>query len=232
MSIMSYFSDGKFYEEIEKKSFCIGQLCWVPIPILNKIPKILDLERSKPTSHDSVNFVLRDANKSDDFRKRDRSLPIKYLQLQSDEELLVYRAKKRPSVIVASGMDILPSFEPLLKHKGKRHLQENSLFVIPVYSICREDYGSGFIKEMIPLIERLVYRQFFYIPASKEFTEGVARFDRISIVIDRGPSAIIPSSVCLGKEALAILNDMLLFCLSGKESEELIALKEIFQEDL
>lgn len=232
MSILQLYHIDEFFTSVKPTEFKNGQFCWVPTPILDTIPRILDIQRNLPEEHEEVLFELRLANQSDDFMKRDRSLPIKYLNLRSNEELLTQRAKKRPAVILSSGVEGFVDIENLLKSKGKKHHQEDCLFVIPCYNILKETYGPGFIPEQVALIQCLMYRQFFYIPDSSRFSEMIARFDRIHVVIDRSPAAIEPTDLCLSKEIFDLFLAMFLCCISGKADEELDAVRDIVREAL
>jgi len=230
MSILQLYPKEEFFTTVDYTDFKNGQFCWVPTPVLDPIPRILDIERYLPEEHEEVRFELRLANKRDDFKKRDRSLPIKYLNLRSNEELLAQRAKKRPAIIISSGVECYVDIEQLLKAKGKKHHQQDCLFVIPCYNVLKETYGTGFIPEQVALIQCLMYRQFFYIPESSAFSELIARFDRIQIVIDRSPAAIEPTNICLADEIFDLFLTMFLYCISGRSDENLDVVREIVQE--
>ncbi|MBU1002491.1 MAG: hypothetical protein KKE73_08200 [Proteobacteria bacterium] len=232
MSLIELYPTNEFFCSTDPKKLCLGQLCWAPTPIPTAIPQILDVERASPEVHEKVKFMLRNANRPEDFRQKDRSLPIKYLNLRAHEELLVQRAKKRPVVIVGVGLDCFPQFDALLRQKGKIHLQEDSVFVAPIYTVCREEYGEGFIREMMPYIECLLFRQFFYIPKFNLFKEGVVRFDRLQIIIDQGPHALEPSEICLSQPVFNALRDMLTYCITGVCSDELTQLRVLLESTI
>jgi len=232
MSILQLYSQDEFFTTVDYTAFKNGQFCWVPIPFPDPIPRILDIERNLPEEHEEVRFELRLANQNDDFKKRDRSLPIKYLNLHSNEELLAQRAKKRPAIIISSGMECFPDIAKLLKSKGKKHHQQDCLFVIPCYNILKETYGKGFIPEQVTLIQCLMYRQFFYMPKSPNFSELIARFDRVNVVIDRSPAAIEPTNLCLADEIFNLFLAMFIYCVSGRSDEDLDIIREIVKEAL
>jgi hypothetical protein len=75
-----------------------------------------------------------------------------------------------------------------------------------------------------------MYRQFFYIPPSKGFSELIARFDRIQVVIDRSPAAIESSEVCLSEELFNLFLSMFIYTISGKTNEYLETVKKIVRE--
>lgn len=230
MGIIQIYPLDEFYEPVDVREFKPGQFCWIPTQHIGPIPLILDIERSSPQEHEKVNFVMRNARADKDFHKRDRTLPIKYLNLKSHEELLVRRARKRPGIILSKEFDSFTEVEKLLKQKGKSHLQENCLFVIPCYSIEREPGGTGFPQEITARTRCLLYRQFFYFPTkAPHLIEGIARFDRIQVVVGRDPAAIKPMNISLSKEVFSLFLALFIYCISGEESPELKAVKELLK---
>jgi len=127
-------------------------------------------------------------------------------------------------------MDLFPEVARMLRQKGKKHLQEDAHFVIPCYRIQGEAFGSGFPLEMLPRIQCLLYRQFFYLPPSKRFKAGISRFDRLQVIIGSDPAAISPADLALSLMIYDLFMAMFLFCISGKEDEELLALRDILRE--
>ncbi len=232
MGVTQLYDESQFYCRVKRTEFCPGQFCWLPVPHIEPVPQILEVERSSPEEHEEVRFVLRNANRRGDFKKSDRSLPIKYLKLRSNEELLIQRAKKRPGIILGSGLDIYPEIAKILKGKGKKHLQEDSIFVIPGYSIEAPEGGSGFPQQQVQLIKCMMYRQFFFYRQTKGMLEGIARFDRIQVVIGRDPAAIEPTEICLSRELFGLFQAMFIFCVTGIEFSDLEATRAIVKDAL
>ena len=230
MSILQLFPADEFYDKKSLRPFEVGQFCWIPVPHLDPIPRILAVERNTATEHETVKCHIRDANQSTDFQSSERVLPLKYLKLRSNEEMLVQRAKKRPGIILSTGMDIFPDIARLLRQSGKKHLQEDSHFVVPCYGIQEGAYGSGFPPAMLPRIQCLLYKQFFYLPSGSGLKEGIARFDRIQVVIGDHPAAITPMEFGLSPKVYSLFLAMFLYCISGAEDEELTALRAILRE--
>lgn len=230
MSITQLYTVDEFFEPVDPKEFRIGQICWVPTPSPDPVPRILDVQRNIPEEHEEIKFELRSANQSKDFRQRDRSLPLKYLNLRSNEELLAQRCRKRPAIILAAGVECFPDVAKFLKKAGKKHQQQDCMFVIPCYKVQQEEYGNGFVQPVVARAQCLMYRQFFYIPQSNAFTEMVARFDRIQVVIDRSPAAIEASNVCLSEEIFNLFLSMFMFCISGKTTTLLDDVRELLKE--
>ena len=230
MSITQLYTKEEFYMATDPKDFKIGQICWVPIPNPDPIPRILDVQRNTPEEHEEVKFELRLGNQRDDFKKRDRSLPIKYLNIRSNEELLAQTCKKRPSIILATEVERYPDIAKMLRQKGKKHQQQDCIFVIPCYSAQVEEYDTGFIQPIVERTKCLMYRQFFYLYPCHSTKDLIARFDRIQVVIDRSPASIEPTDVRLSEEIFNLFLSMFLFCISGKTNKLLDDVKELVRD--
>ena len=76
MGILQLYSPDEFFETADVREIRPGQFCWIPTPHIDPIPRILDVERSSPEEHGSVNFLIRNANLPGDFKTDDRVLPI------------------------------------------------------------------------------------------------------------------------------------------------------------
>ena len=230
MGITQVIPQKDFYITVERTSYALGQICYIPTPYIEPLPKILDVERSSPDEHEEVKFCLRQANCSDDFRTRGRVLPLKYLNLKSNEELLVQRAKKRPGIIISNETDAYSYIAKMLRQKGKKHLQEDALFVVPIYSIESNQRRTGYPQEMVEMIKYLLFRQFFYLPKCSGLSEGIARFDRIQVVVGRSPAAIDPCETGLSTQSLSLMNELLSFCITGFQSEKVKELRDVLRE--
>jgi len=230
MGILQYFPEKEFFTSVDKSSYKQGQICWIVSPVINPVPQILDVERSGPEEHDEVKFVLRNANNPADFRSADRTLPIKRLNLRAHEELLVCRAKKRPGIILSDSLDVFPEITKLLRRTGKKHLQEDSLFVIPCYGIETLENSSGFPPEMVARIRCLLYRQFFYLPAPPPFSESIARFDQVQVIVNKDKSTIEPVALRLSDNVFNLFLALFLFCISGVEDSDLAVIRSLTKE--
>lgn len=230
MGILQYFPASEFFTPIDPGQYRQGQFCWIVTPAIEPVPQILDVERSDPEEHDEVKFQIRNANRPGDFRAADRTLPIKRLNLRAHEELLIQRAKKRPGIILSDSLDIYPEVTALLKTKAKKHLQEDSLFVIPCYSIETLENTSGFPAEMVVRIRCLLYRQFFYMPATSFLGESIARFDRVRVIVGRDRSAIEPIGFRLSDDVFGLFLSLFFFCISGVEDGDLAAIRSLTKE--
>lgn len=234
MSILEYLSASEYYASADPAKTAPGHFCWIVSPHIDPIPRILSVERNNPQEHESVRFSLREANRHEDFRTSGRVLPVKNLNLRSNEELLTQKAKRRRGIILATNLDVDPDLVKLLKQRGKKHLHEPHFIVVPCYSTQTDEYGSGVPPEMTQRIQCLLYKQYFYCPEllrfHKDLRETIARIDRIQVVVGSSPHAIHGVSASLSEAAFALFRAMVLFCLTGEEESELGELRGLLRE--
>jgi hypothetical protein len=232
MGIRQLYSSKEYYTRIDPKLFKSGQICWIITPQIDTIPRILAVKRDDPEEHGEFKFKLKNVDPDNDFRAhRERTLPLKYLRLESTEELLVQKAKKRPAIIISSDLDIYPEITKILKQDGKRHLQEDSLFLLPCYGTETIEDRRGFPQEMVTRICCLLYRQFFYLPQCSPLKEdSIVRLDRIQVVIDRHRAAIEPTDLCLSEELMSILSSLFMFCITGIEENDFAEIRSMIKE--
>jgi hypothetical protein len=228
-----------FYEELTLEEFrrkpINGQLCWVPSPHLNLIPQILEIQRADPTEHNIGQFKIRNVQETD-FQRRDE-LPLYKLKLRLHEELIIQKAKRRPAIALITTNTIFQDLGAILRAKGKSHLQEDTLVVLPIFSIEKPEHPGGFPPLMTTRIKALQYSQFFYCPRTpgKDLIEGVARLDRLQIVSPGHRASYSPLPLKLSKDALVILMEMVRewLCIKGDPNNEkyLRELREIILKE-
>lgn len=215
----------------------VGQLCWIVIGHMYRIPRILDVERADPEEHFATRFQIRQMKEAD-YKAKPR-LPIKALQLRETEELLIQRSNMRPAVVIAARMTVFPDLEQRLRPMGRSHLQEDSILVAPTYPVQGEDHEGGFPQLMVARIKALMYRQFFFLPGENSGLgyDRVARLDRLQVAFPESSRAVRspaykPTQKALSPEAVGCLLGMLRHLFGSTEEGELDALKALLQEAL
>jgi hypothetical protein len=191
----------------------------------------LDVERFDPQEHYATKFSIRNMTDGD-FKKKTR-LPIKALSLRETEDLVIHRAKRRPVVIVSGENTIFDDVNTLLLQIGRKHLQEESLIVAPLYSVESGDHEGGFPPVMVARIRALMYKQFFFCPKGNSplTSDSIMRLDRLQTIIPNYP-AYIPEPYSLSTEVLGVLMAMLRSLFGAKEEPEFEALKALVFESL
>ena len=157
----------KLPDDTFRRASVVGQFCWVPVTHLDPIPRLLDVERADPQEHFATKFSIRNMTDGD-FKKKTR-LPIKALSLRETEELVIHRAKRRPAIIISGENTIFDDVKALLQQMGRKHLQQESLIIAPLYSVESGDHEGGFPPVMVARIRALMYKQFFFCPNVLEF---------------------------------------------------------------
>ena len=163
-----------------------------------------------------------------DFRKKEK-LPIWSLILRETEELLIQKAKKRLAITAVAGNTIFDDVKETVR--GREHLQEENILVLPLYGTESAGHEAGFPPVMVARIKALMYRQFFYCPFKAPVYEAVARLDRIQPVIPHHPGWT-PANIALLGEALGVLMGMLREYYGAPQDEDMTALREIVQDAL
>jgi hypothetical protein len=176
-----------FYQFLDLKALknrpVVGQFCWIAAPHIDKIPRIMEVERDSPIEHYATKFKIRNMT-GQDFRRKQK-LPIWSLTLRETEELFVQKAKKRLAITVAAENTIFDDVKEVVA--GREHLQEKNILVLPLYGIESAGHEGGFPDVIVARIKALMYRQFFYCPYKSPVYEAVVRLDRIQPIIPLHP---------------------------------------------
>jgi len=228
-----------FYVDISGERFrdkpTIGQLCWIPSPQPDVIPQILEVERADPTEHYITRFKIRNVQETD-FQRKDE-LPIYRLKLRLHEELIIQKAKRRPTIILPSSNILFKDIDRILKPKGKKHLQQDCIIAVLIFDIERPNDPTGFPPIMVDRIKALMYNQFFFCPRPQPGLaniEGVARLDRIQVLFPGNRASFNPLPVKLSEDAFTILMHLLRswLCIKGDTEDEkyLRELKDLLKE--
>jgi len=220
-----------FYQSLDLKTLknkpVVGQFCWIVSPHIDKIPRIMDVERESPTEHLATKFRIRNMTDQDFWKKQ--KLPIISLTLRETEELLIQKAKRRLAVTVAAENTIFGDIKETVS--GREHLQEENILVLPLYGIESAGHEGGFPSAMVARIKALMYRQFFYCPNKAPVYESVVRLDRIQPVIPLFPGWM-PTDIVLSGEALGVLMGTLREYFGAPQDEDLKALRDMVQDAL
>lgn len=220
--------------EKTSESIGLGHLVWCPVPHLEEVPRILEVERASSETHYASNFRIVQMDRTH-FKERQK-LPIKSLSLQDTEELLISKAKKRPCVVVACQNTTFKDSAAVAELKGRKHLQDDSMLLAPIYGTATLEDVKGFPPKMVARIRVLLYNQFFYLPKScpknkvSVDKDGIVRLDRL---LAASPSrGVAPMGIKLAAEALSLLMALLRERFGAPEQENLKLVRDILAEAL
>jgi hypothetical protein len=216
------------------RGFGVGHLVWAPVPHLEEVPRILDVERARSEDHYATKFSIVQLG-ADHFRER-RKLPVKALALGDTEELLISKAKKRPCVILSARNTEFSDTPLVTELRRRRHLQDLSMVLAPVYGTAVDDLDAGFPPVMTARIRAFLYNQFFYLPKTCPKTrisiakEGVVRLDRLfAATPTRG---LHPMDIRLAEEPMLLLLAVVRERFGGVEDENLKLVRELLVDEL
>lgn len=228
-----------FYRKLDSKTFRTsletGQIAWPPVPYTWAIPQIMEVERESPEEHFASKFKIEQMS-GRHFKKRQK-LPIKLLQLEETEELVVSRCKCRPVLLIVPSHTKHPDLSGTLKKMGKSHLEDEFVAVIPLYHVQTEDTETGFPEILISRVKALMYNQFFFCIQQESGLpfNSIARLDRLFFVRPISPT-VEPTDAALAEEAVVALLNLLRLSLAlsidEKDFQDFQALRQLALETL
>ena len=224
---------GKFYDTPQgnyHETFFPGQLYWAPTFYLPPHPDVLFEIEPDPTES-KLKFDLRRAT-PESFRGSHR--PLKSLDLQTTEELVAVKAKKRLVVLLSQSNTILSDLRAFVAKDRKIH--EQSYLCLPIYGVHHGVGERGFPEVVVDRIRALMYNQFFYFPPSSteenpSIYEGIGRLDRIQ-AFHRDALASGAIRFCLEDSCRRLLSEWVRGYLTGEISSYVAELRQELIKEL
>lgn len=179
-SVQNFIDPSAWWESDDSNDYRPGRLVKVFIPHIEQIPYVVVPKgRSDPTEHKYANVRFEPL----DIKKPQRStkLPVAGLPVYGGEVRTVYRAKKRPAIIISEG-----GFEvPYDLRIGKPKWQTApTILVAPYYGSDEGGKRAGFNPELLKRIRLGEYPQFVldWLPIKGSTNESILRLDHIQPV--------------------------------------------------
>lgn len=226
----------KYYETDAGAPPQIGSIFWVPTPEVAEVPRLLEVHRSTPEEHEITDFEFVEI--ADRHFKPNSRLPIKRLNLEDTQELLVTRAKKRPCVILArahitpDGIAAIADKEQLRQAK---HLQKPIHLVAPMYGCATYAESRSFGPILTARVKALSYPHLFYMSPLNSKDAGrdpgsILRLDHtFPTHLGRGSET---AGLKVIDEVMEIILGQLQIVCGLPPSEILVAVKELVKECL
>jgi hypothetical protein len=227
MFIDEYFADG-FYRELPlgyHRHFLSGQLfrthAYYPHEHLELWRPVLDPD--EPTKTIASHFQIQAAGQ-DAFR---RNIPLAAPKLETNEEFLVIRAKKRPVVLV------MPETAPFgVDNKGYRgKVQRHLCLVGQVFGLADSKTGQAeFSPSFVERVRKMEFPQLMFLPARPGFLEvdSLLRLDELQSVFT---SNLEPTRLALGDEVTSVLRGQLQYIFAGTGPTLYTELRELLIND-
>lgn len=188
-----------------------GRLLWAFVPYVGLTPWTLQATRASATSHQSAHFELvplrvHEAHKAP-------SIPVAALHTHPGEVNAVYKAKRRPVLVVSTGGNVLA--DELLK-KAKGWKTAAALVVAPYFGVDPGGTRGGWDPEFVRRIRTAEYPQYVYdrLPIGGSTGESILRLDHLQ-PIGRHHDSYELTDWVLSADALAVLDDWVAWLLTG-----------------
>ncbi len=199
---------------IEDKSFGFnrGRLMKAFLPHVDQVPKtITTIGRTEPTVHNKANYQIEPLRIKQPHRKP--TLPVAAMPLYSNEVHTIYRAKKRPALIISEGGESVDRALTIGKPKWQT---APTVLVAPFYGADEGGQRAGFNPQFIKRVRRAMYPQFMWdkLPINGSTVESILRLDHIQPV-GRHHDSIEILSYRLSDDALTALNDWIMWFIEG-----------------
>jgi hypothetical protein len=165
------------------------------------------LDSSEPTKTSASQFKIQAAGQ-DAFR---RNIPLATPRLETNEEFVVIRAKRRPVMLV------IPEAPPFgIDNNGYRgKVQRHLCLVAQIFGLAdvktgREEFSPTFVER----VRKMEYPQVMFLPACPGYLEidSILRLDELQSVFTAN---LEPTKIALGDEAADALRGQLQFLFSG-----------------
>lgn len=207
---------GDWWIEDDSFNYCRGRLIKVFLPHTDQIPnQLIVTGRSEPTDHGKANFSIEPLRIGQSQKKT--VLPVAALPAFENEIYAIYRAKKRPAVIICEGGE---GVEKKLILGKPRWQTSPTILVAPYYGVDEGGARAGFNPEFIKRVRRCTYPQFIWdrLPIGGA-NESILRLDHIQPV-GKHHDTIEITNYRLSEDAIIIFDEWLNWLLYGDFTED------------
>jgi len=211
-----------WWQKEESQPIKRGRLLKAFVPHVDQNPMILIPEgRKDPTSHTRVNYRLEPLQTKQIARPP--ILPVAALPSYQSEIHTVYRAKKRPVLVISCGGSDIPRN---LRTGAARWQTAPTLLVAPYYGAKQSGTRGGWKEEFVKRIRRCEYPQYLWdkLPINGSTEESILRFDHIQ-PIARNPDTYELTPYCMSEEAITVLDEWLSWLFKEKLPEDGVLLE-------
>lgn len=192
----------------EKPCLRRGSLVWTLVPFHSGMHIRLVVERKpdEPGEHSAAKLIRAEPYTLSS-PPVDSALPIAALPAASDGHYTLREVKKRPALVLAVPGEAVPRTLTLGKPKSRT---EPCIIVAPYYTAAKPGEAPRFSPELLSLIQKLRFPQFFYeeLPHPGG-VPSILRFDQIQAVAARERDFYESTQWRLADHALALLDEVL-----------------------
>lgn len=216
-SIQSAILPSAWWVTDEIRDFKPGVLIRAFIPHIQQTPYVIIPEgREFPTAHKTFKARIEPLDIKNPHKFS--NLPVACLPVYPNEVRAVYRAKKRPAMIIAESGPIVESELTAGKPKWQT---APTLLVAPFYGSKEGGERAGFKPEFLDRVRKGEYPQYMldWLPLENDHSASVLRFDHIQPVGFHHQS-LEHTGWRLSGDALLCLKEWFLWFLDGDMDED------------
>ncbi len=204
--------------------FSFGQIFWThayyPHENLELWRPIFDPSEQTKTYASSFQIV---AAGQDAFK---RSIPLASPKLETNEELLVVRAKVRPVIL------LMPELPPLgvQDHGYRGKVQRRRCLVAQVFGLVDQKTGTAeFPPTFVERVRKMEFPQLMFLPTTVGplWVDSMLRLDELQSVFT---PHLQPTQYSLGDEAIDILRGQFQYLISGAGPSTYTELRELLMK--
>ncbi len=209
--VQSIIGSADWWIENKETTLCRGALIFAFAPHVDQVPYTFEpLGRKEADQHDSARVKVAPLRVNQPLKGTD--LPVAAMPLYAGEVWAVYRAKKRPCLVIGSAA--LSVDRNLTKGMAK-HLTAPTILAAPYYGATRDARRSGYRPELLEQIRHCKYPQFLWdclpIPGPDE---SILRLDHLQPVGTHHNSYEL-SGHKLSEDALEVVDELLQWLIRG-----------------
>lgn len=194
-----------------------GRLVKAFIPHVDQIPyTLIPKGRKEPTLHTEAIVEIHPLNIRQIIRYP--QLPVAALPQHGKEVFTVYRAKKRPAIIISyGGLDV----DKKLTLGKPKWQSAPTVLVAPFYGGDEGEKRSGFTPAFIERVRRCEYPQFFWdnLPIDNSVKDSILRWDHIQPV-GRTLDSLEPMQYRLSEYAMMFVDEWLAWIITNQFGED------------
>lgn len=216
-SLQSSILPDPWWIEVDKISYQRGRLVKVFAPHIDQQPfSLIPIGRTAATVHNQAHIKIVPLNVRELIRYP--KLPVAGFPQYDDEIRIVYRAKKRPALIVSRGG---PAIKNNLTENKAKWQTAPTILVAPFYGADEGPKRSGFKPSFIERIRRCEYPQFMWdmLPFDTNTKESILRLDHLQ-PIGRSQDAVEITKYCLSDLAMDFIDEWLCWLITGDLDED------------
>jgi hypothetical protein len=221
---------GSFYKKLplgyhNEANFCFGQIFWTHayyphehLELWRPVP-----DPTEPTKTIASQFRITPAGQ-DAFR---RTLPLHLPKLETNEEFIVVRAKRRPVVLIQGELPLAGKDDRGFRGK----IQRRRTLVAQVFGLADVRTGAReFSESFVNRVRTMEFPQLMFLPQQA----GVFDVDSM-LRLDEAQSVFVPqleaTLFCLADDVANVLRHQINFLLTGAGPNDYTDLRELLLRD-